>query len=205
MADGGDGSITRWFESLKSGDRAAVGVLWEHYFESMIRLARATLRQRSSGRAVADEEGAALSAFVSFVAGAEDGRFPHLNDREELWRLLAIITVRKARAQLRQQRRLKRGGGLVLRETDLVDGGAGLDGLDDREPGPELTALAAEGLLRLLELLDDEVLRQVACWRMEGLTCTEIAGRLGCARRTVARQLALIRKLWASELGSDRD
>ena len=40
---------------------------------------------------------------------------------------------------------------------------------------------------------DDETLRKVAVWRMEGHTEDAIAARLGCARRTVVRQLALIR------------
>jgi DNA-binding CsgD family transcriptional regulator len=31
---------------------------------------------------------------------------------------------------------------------------------------------------------------------MEGYTNDEIAERLGCARRTVARRLELIRKIW---------
>ena len=44
-----------------------------------------------------------------------------------------------------------------------------------------------------------KALRQVALWRMEGYTSDEIAERLGCARRTVARRLDLIRKLWTAE------
>jgi len=41
----------------------------------------------------------------------------------------------------------------------------------------------------------DDVLRSVAILRMEGETTEAIAGKLGCARRTVARQLALIRRI----------
>ena len=202
-----EGSITRWYEGLKTGNREAVGPLFDRYFERMIRLARATLRAGARDRAVADEEDAALSAFDSFCAGAEQGRFPHLGDREELWRLLAVITVRKAQAQARRQRRLKRGGGLVIRETDLAAGGSGdddvLDGIVAPEPDPEFTALAEEELRRLLDLLRDDTLRRVAVWRMEGYTCDEIAERMGCARRTVARQLDLIRKLWSTSDRSD--
>ena len=59
--------------------------------------------------------------------------------------------------------------------------------------------MAAEESTRLLEALGDESLRQVALWRMEGYTTDEIAERLGCARRTVARRLELIRTLWLAE------
>src|SRR5256885_3924360 len=41
----------------------------------------------------------------------------------------------------------------------------------------------------------DDVLRSVAILRMEGETTEAIAAKLGCARRTVARQLALIRRI----------
>ena len=64
------------------------------------------------------------------------------------------------------------------------------------EPTPESAATLAEEYCRLLEALGDEMLRKVAVWRMEGATRDEIAARLGCARRTVARQLNLIRRIW---------
>jgi hypothetical protein len=39
-------------------------------------------------------------------------------------------------------------------------------------------------------------LKKVAVWRMEGYTEDAFAVRLGCERRTVARQLAQIRTIW---------
>jgi DNA-directed RNA polymerase specialized sigma24 family protein len=56
--------------------------------------------------------------------------------------------------------------------------------------------MVAEEFQRLLDALEDDGLRDVAVRRMEGYTCDEIADRLGCARRTVARRLDLIRKTW---------
>jgi DNA-directed RNA polymerase specialized sigma24 family protein len=67
------------------------------------------------------------------------------------------------------------------------------------EPTPEFAAMVAEEYRRLLERLDDDVLRKVAVLRMEGHTNDEIAEKLGCARRTVARQLALIRRILATD------
>ena len=67
------------------------------------------------------------------------------------------------------------------------------------EPTPEFAAMVAEEYRRLLERLGDDVLRKVAVLRTEGYTTDEIADRLGCARRTVARQLALIRRILAAE------
>ena len=59
---------------------------------------------------MADEEDAALDAFNSFLAGVVRGRFPQLNDRDDLWRLLVVLTVRKAIGQRRDLTRQKRGG-----------------------------------------------------------------------------------------------
>lgn len=204
---GDEGSITRWYEALKRGDREVVGPIWDRYFGQMIRLARATLRARARGLAESDAEDAALSAFDSFCAGAERGRFPKVGGRDDLWRLLALITVRKARARVRRHRRLKRGGGRVIHETDLAAGGSGGVGpLRDAlapDPQPEFVALAKEELERLLDLLGDDILRRVAILRMEGYTCDEVAAQLGCTRRTVARQLDLIRKLWSADQRDD--
>jgi len=196
-----DGSVTRWIGELKAGDPAAAQPLWERYFDRLVRLARARLLTSRLPSAEADEEDAALSAFDSFCAGAVRGRFPQLADRDDLWRLLVLITARKVQAQGRRHRRRKRGGGLVRSEADLPDGGqgAGAEGLDDLAgvvPTPEFAAMVAEECRLLLDSLGDESLRRVALARMGGYTDDEIAERLGCARRTVARRLDLIRKTW---------
>jgi DNA-binding CsgD family transcriptional regulator len=39
----------------------------------------------------------------------------------------------------------------------------------------------------------------VAVWKMEGLTTDEVAARLDCSRRTVARKLETIRIIWSAE------
>ena len=68
-----------------------------------------------------------------------------------------------------------------------------------REPTPEFAAMIAEEFRSLLDRLGDDQLRRIALDRMEGYTSDEIAERLGCARRTVARRLDLIRQLWTEE------
>jgi len=199
------GSVSRWIDGLKAGDRTAAQPLWDRYFVQLVRLARVKLRAAHRAGAAEDEEDAALSAFESFCAGAERGRFAQLSDRDDLWRLLVVITARKARDQVRRVSRQKRGGGRVVGETELSTTAAecdagGLEQFIGSEPTAEFAAMAAEQYTRLLGLLGDESLRQVAVWRMEGYTADEIAERLGCARRTVARRLELIRKLWIAEV-----
>jgi DNA-directed RNA polymerase specialized sigma24 family protein len=200
MADPREGSVTVWIESLKAGNADAAQKLWRRYFEALVRLARDRLR--GAPKAVADEEDAALSAFDSFVRGAACNRYPRLDDRDDLWRLLIVITERKALDQAQRERRQKRGGGKNRETHERSDGnGAGPDvtGVAAPEPTPEFAALVADECRCLLGRLRDDSLRQVARLRMEGFTNAEIADRLGCSLRTVARKLEIIRRTWVGE------
>src|SRR6266851_2896457 len=105
-----DGSVTYWIGQLKAGEAAAAQPLFERYFAQLVRLARARLRGRP-GR-VADEEDAAIVAFASFCRGAEKGKFPKLKDRDNLWRLLVVITARKVIDQVQRAQTQKAGGGV---------------------------------------------------------------------------------------------
>jgi RNA polymerase sigma factor (sigma-70 family) len=192
------GSVTRYLGGLKAGEAEAARVLWERYFAELVRLARARLRD--AARAAADEEDAALSAFDSLCRGAAHGRFPQLDDRADLWRVLVTITARKAADLVQHQRRRKRGGGHVRSEADLAAAALEAGGLaraPTREPSPELAALMAEECRRLFDALPDESLRQVAGLRLEGYTDREIAARLDCGLSTVERRLRTIRAVWA--------
>jgi DNA-directed RNA polymerase specialized sigma24 family protein len=200
MPPGNEGSITRWLDDLKAGESEAARRLWGRYFSRLVHLARSELQARRR-EAAEDEEDAALSAFDSFCRGAARGRFPLLNDRDNLWRLLTVITVRKARDQLQRQAAQKRGGGWVAWPTaetassaaHIGDDADGLDRMVGREPSPELAAMMADEYLRLGDDLGDDSLRRILDLRLEGYTRPEIARRLGCAVRTVGRKLEMIR------------
>src|SRR5262245_12145832 len=110
MPNGDEGSVTSWIGHLKDGDSDAAQRLWERYFERMVRPAGAKLRAVHHAAAVEDEEDAALSAFESFFDGVRRGSFPRLTDRDDLWRLLVLITARKAWDQVERRRAKKRGG-----------------------------------------------------------------------------------------------
>lgn len=196
-------SVTHWLGQFEAGDAGAAQRLWERYFQRLVGLAR--VRLQGAPRRVADEEDVALSAFNSFFHGLEQGRFPRLQDRDDLWRVLVSITVRKAHHQVRDQGRQKRGDGIVRGESAFLAPGAadqsaaGLGNVAGPEPTPELAAEVAEQCERLLERLGDAELRNIALWKMEGDTNDEVAAKLGCAPATVERRLALIRRIWRRE------
>jgi RNA polymerase sigma factor (sigma-70 family) len=198
------GSVSNWLVQITEGDAATAQALWERYFPRMTALARKRLA--GARRREADEEDVALSAFDSFWRGAREGRFPDLADRDDLWRLLVVITARKAADLLTRQGRRKRGGRRVGGESRLLDpaggGDRGIEQVVGNEPSPEFAAQVAEQCRCLLDKLDSDELRAIAVSKMEGYTNEEIAERLGCALATVERRLRLIRKTWEAQSAS---
>jgi DNA-directed RNA polymerase specialized sigma24 family protein len=197
-----DGSVTRWIREAKAGDATAVQRLWEWYFHQLVKLCRKKLR--SCPRRAADEEDVALSAFDSFCQRAANGQFPELQDRDDLWRLLVVIAARKAVNLAQHERRKRRDAGRVIAENVLQGApheldAHGLERIISREPTPEFAALVAEQCDRLLANLEDDRLRQVAIWKMEGFSNEDIAQQLACSVRTVERKLALIRMRLSGE------
>jgi DNA-directed RNA polymerase specialized sigma24 family protein len=195
-------SVTLWLANLRQGvPEEPAQQLWGRYFDRLVHLARARLR--AAPRGPADEEDVALSAFDSFCRGAAEGRFPRLEGRDDLWRLLVSITIRKAQAAARRERRLKRGGGRVVGEDVLggadPEGDVGLAAFAGDDLDPAFAAEVADEFRRLLGALDDDLLRRIAVLRMEGHSNEEVAARLGCGLRSVERKLGLIRKAWERE------
>jgi len=192
-----DQSVTWWLQQLKrEGAAGAARELWQRYFARLVELARQRLR--GTPRRAADEEDVALSAFDSFCRGVEQGRFPRLEDRDDLWQVLVMITVRKAADLAEHERSQKRGGGTVVSASALqgTDAGAAFAELPSREPDPAFAAEVAETCRTLLDALGDDSLRVVAVAKMEGLTNEEVAQRLGKSLPTVERKLRGIRSIW---------
>ena len=196
------GSVTKMILDLRNGDpvvrNAAARLIWERYFRDLLTLARKNLDKRLRLRT--DEEDVTQSMFKSFCLRQERGEFD-LTGRDELWRLLVTITIRKARNAAKAQRREKRD---IAREQTLSGGdeagSAGwlLEQMEAADPSPLEAVVLNEALERRLQVLANPELRQIALWRLEGHSNREIAGRLDCTERGVERKLARIRSLWTS-------
>jgi DNA-directed RNA polymerase specialized sigma24 family protein len=187
------GSVTVWIAELKAGDELAAERLWETYFKKLVSLARRKLPR--SLLAVADEEDAALSAFKSFFRGVEDRRFPRLEDRDDLWQLLVVLTDRKACRMRKRELRAKRGGGKVRHLSLLDDAEHRIVAIIGHAPTPAFAAQLVEEIHLRMNALDEE-LRATALAKMEGYSNAEIAVRRGVVERTVERRLSVIRNLW---------
>ena len=198
-----DEPVTYWLRQLEAGDEDAARHLWHRYYRELVELARA--RFGTTPRRVADEEDVALSVLRCLYEGAARGRFAELVNRGELWQLLAAITGRKVIDQQRLLNQQKRGGGRVRGDSvvhgnDVDRSSVGFDQFGGDAATPEVLAIASEEFQRLMLLLDDDRLRQIAQCKLEGYTNEDIAERFGLACRSIERKLQRIRQIWATEL-----
>lgn len=188
------GSVSRLLGGLRQGDEEAVRQLWCRYFQPLVFLARGRLSAQGCGGR--DAEDVALEAFWSLCTQVArptaNERFPNLHNRNQLWKVLACFTARRACDLARKEGRRRR---LVGDEETL--GAEGFEPFTSREPPPEFGAAVAD----LLECLPTEELRRVALARLEGWTNDEIALRLGRSLSTIERKLQVIRALWQDARG----
>jgi DNA-directed RNA polymerase specialized sigma24 family protein len=185
-------TVSEWLDQLKRGNDQAVQELWERYQFRQKGLARKLLGDAPRG--AADEEDVALSAFTSFCIRAAEGKFPALEDRHDLWRILATITVRKASRLARRERRRK---GIDVRQA--------MDDFSDDIPSPEFAIVSQQEMCRLFDLLDDQTLRLVAYGKLVGESNAQIARAIDKSVPTVERKLRTIRQLWSAEVSHDEN
>jgi len=184
------GSVTYWLGQLRLGQEGAAQKLWERYYERLVRLAQK--RMSNIARRAEDEEDVAQSAFATFCTSLARGRFPKLQDRHDLWRLLIVITARKATNCARRERTLRRGG--APSRGGQILSGMRLEQIVGDEPTPDFAAQAAETVRQLLDSLPTAGYKALAICKLEGYTNDEIALRSGCSLRTVERRLQFIRE-----------
>src|SRR5688500_14994225 len=118
----GDEAVTRWLRELEGRDQEAARLLWQRCYREHVEQARA--RHGMTRRRVADEEDVARSVLRCLYEGAARGQFAAVVNRQELWQLLASITIRKEIDQQRLLKKRKRGGGRV-RGDSVLDAGGG--------------------------------------------------------------------------------
>jgi RNA polymerase sigma factor (sigma-70 family) len=180
-------SITRLIRAVQEGSSSAVRPLLEAYFDRLVQLASKRLHNLP-GLGGYDED-LALRSFHSVYQRLRDPARPlDLAGRDDLWRLLATRTISRAIDLIRRHR-----PGEVPGDQDVAQ-------LLTRGPTPEEAAEVADECQRLLDLLEEPELRQIALWKVEGYTNEEIAARLDCVSRTVERKIRRIRLLWQHEL-----
>ena len=180
-------SITAWLAALKSGDESAAERIWERCFQQI--RDQAQRRLGAAGVREIDGEDIAVSALQALCAGARNGRFPKLDRREDLWRLLFTIAARKSSNALRRDARRHEVG-----ESAVNGAFAAEEHLDLEDPRAfDGSMSACEELLQQLE----PKLRDVAVLKLQGFTNEEIARRQERSVKTIERYLQMIRSAWS--------
>jgi DNA-directed RNA polymerase specialized sigma24 family protein len=188
------GSITALFREVRAGDSLAARRLWERYFPRLHQLARKIL----SGRELPlGAEDAVQTAFFRFLRRVECNQVSTNANRDDLWRILSMLTAQLASKQRRGELAQKRGRGHVQRESDLspLEGEATLDMLLGTVTPPECDLVCVE----LLEMLEPD-LREIALLRLASYTNAEIKDITGRPLRSIERRLTIIRKVWLGHL-----
>ena len=195
-----ENSVSQYIDGLKHGDERAAQKIWERFYQRLI--VQADRKLKSSPRKAMDEEDVVQRAFADFFSQVKQGRFPKLDDRNDLWQILAMLVDRRAKDQIKQQNTQKAGGGRVRTESvflvnDTSAGDNGIAQVPDVLPTPELALEFIELMDERLASLRNEEHQQIALYKMQGYSNREIADLLQSSERTVERCLQSIRRKWA--------
>lgn len=218
MAHSSDSSsITQWLERVQQGpDDEAAGKLWQRYCMRLAAVAKKRLKALGARGRAEDEADAVQEAFAAFFRRVAQGAYPNCRDRNDLWCLLVKIADSKARQLARDERRRKRGGGVVRGDSAFIASEStrgGFDRVRDKAGNVPLPDPAVEepGEAFVDQLVDtfalcygalDETERKVLRGQLQGYSHDEIARQIGCVTRTVERKLKVIRSRWGQAGGT---
>ncbi len=141
---------------------------------------------------------------MSFYAAAENGRFPDLSDRDDLWQLLLRMSARKVVDKRRHDQRQRRGGEAEVQSLDQKGDDDAIVAIGD-EPSPEMVLMMQESVEEVFSHLGVGQLRELAGAKLEGYSNAELAERFGCSERTIERRMHLIREKCQQELCEDHE
>jgi RNA polymerase sigma-70 factor (ECF subfamily) len=187
--------MASWLGRVLEGSPGFERELVDRYTTRLVALAGCQLPERIRRRV--DPEDVVQSVYRSFFRRLKDGQFA-FDDSQDLWRLLAAMTFRKAcnarKFHLRDRRDARRD--FSLTPPKGTDAPAWEEAL--ATPQEEDIGLLYECLEKLLEDLPENY-RTIVVRRLEGDSIDEIAKQVQRSRRTVLRVLAHITETAAAE------
>jgi RNA polymerase sigma-70 factor, ECF subfamily len=181
---------------LRDGNSSAAAEVVSEFTRRMLALARS--RFDEALRPKEDPEDVVQSAFKSFFRGCSEGKLSP-GGKEELWGLLALITLRKCRQHRRYFGAARRQ---IRRErSDQREDDSPLNNVEGREPPPDEHLLLSETMQQLFAGLDGQH-QAILMLGLDGHDTSTIAQHVGCTERTVQRVLQRTRhrlEQWARE------
>jgi RNA polymerase sigma-70 factor, ECF subfamily len=175
-----DSEFRDLMDRLRAGDDAAETLVFRRFVDRLILLASnqfdAWMRDH------ADVEGIVISAYKSFFIRNDRGDFD-LAGWDDLWALLAYITLRKCGKRQRFARAARRN---LARDARASKGSAGVAWLPDRAPTPFEAAMLNETVELLFKAMKPDD-RPIVEHILMGYTAEQVALELHCSERTVRR------------------
>jgi RNA polymerase sigma factor (sigma-70 family) len=185
MAHGRSGHESHLVKRPQQADPWRPDEIFARYARRLTRVAEQYLSQKLAGRL--DGEEVVQSVFRSFFRRSGQGEF-HVDSSAHLWRLLAKITLHKARAMRRHAAERRSVKALVSGDAQGLLAEAMV-----HEPGPADAAALVDQIDIMLRGLPP-IYCQILDLRLRGWNATEIARRLAISRQTVYRAHALLQQ-----------
>lgn len=172
-------SDAQLLQRLQHNDEEAAALLFRRYARRLRAFARANCSLELASRI--DPDDIVQAAFLAFFQQAAQGRY-HAEERDDLWKLLAIIALNHIRSAGEHHRAAKRDVRLTLPALEY-----GMDALSPAHHENEAMELQLF-LSDLLQQVPSPQQRAVQL-RLEGYEVAEIAQLTGQSKRTVERGL----------------
>lgn len=189
------GSVSGWIAKMREGDASAIGNLVARYFGKLAQFADNKLRRGI--RVTDDGEDIAISVLQTITCNTAKGRFPNLQDRDDLWFLMIVIAqhvvIDRQRTELRREKMIAPTHTMTdLLEKYNVNLAQFLSQDDSQARLLEILDCWEE----LLKTLPDDRNRDVARLKIQGYSNREIGNLLEMVPRTVDRKVKLIAQRW---------
>jgi RNA polymerase sigma-70 factor (ECF subfamily) len=166
-------------DRLRKGDDDASTQIFRRYAQRLIALAKSRMKQAVQKKL--DPEDIVQSVFRSFFVREADGQF-QLGNWDNMWTILATITLRKCAGKARFFGRERRDMG---KESEAA-GAENWQELAAQEPTPDQAAMLQETAEKLLSRLEGRD-RTICELTLQGKSAAEICQETGYAERTVRR------------------
>ena len=190
--------MTRWISAMRMGDPDAIRKLVERYFGRLRKLSEARIRR---GKPIyEDGEDIAIQVLTSVCQKVEQGHFPDLQNRNDLWYLMFFITHRMVIDRWRARKNLSHQvpfTGTLEDALETIDHDLDSFLSEDSESDFQILEIVDcwQGMIRQIK---DPIAKEVAKLKLDGLSNREIADKLGIVPRTVERKSELIEQRWSA-------
>jgi len=180
-------------DRCRRGDGEAARELFDRYVDRLLAVARRRLTRPITSRV--DPEDVVQSVFRTFFGRLRAGQF-HLDQQDDLCKLLVRITVNKTLQQIAFQKAAKRDPGQEAHADNAEQ--EQVLGLLAREPAPEDAAAFLDEMEHFLARLDPQE-RRILEMRLQGYSNEDICRDLGIYDRKIRRVVERLRGLAEQE------